>query len=216
MKNQKKLSSILTVLFAIVFIGISASCSTGCSNIFDPLATKAQAKSILNKSLTIDYKFISQENISQNKRVFNFEDANGVAFCVTSEVYEVFPFPVASESCNYAAELAKPAVQELEVSALYRHSNNVYVENYADLAPTAEFVLKTLSMIEPFPIKRDAFNWSGLPRIYVRIPNESENNALYEIASFEFICEGEELPTVEQIFTKLEGKFIYATKNSPQ
>jgi|GEM_PF-3508502 len=216
MKNQKRLASIVAVLFTIVFVGISASCSMNCNDIFDPLITKSQAIHVLNKSLTIKYKFISQENISEDKRVFNFEDANGTSFSMTSEVDVSFPLPSASESCNYAGELAKPAVQTMEVSTRYSRRGIVYVQRYADLKPMAERISKTLSMIKPLPIKRDAFidafRWGDFPCIYVRLPSEYETTVSHEIAEFDFICEGEELPTVEQIFTKLEGGFVDAVK----
>ena len=96
------------------------------------------------------------------------------------------------------------------------------MKNYADLQSAAELISKTLSTIEPFPIKReayvDAFSWLDLPRIYLRIPNENELKATYEASKISTVyCNGTKVEPDERGWGKYtfeydETQQAYTTK----
>lgn len=168
------------------------------------------------------------------EHIYHFEDENGVSFSVSSSYVRTDPFPTRDTTCSYAYELLKAATQPLEdalnsTSGLeWRESDNtngyeILIDSRQELALAATGVSKAIQAVPPFPIKRQDYKYDGIafgvPNIWVEIRGETQylniqsgENAEYvlpyvvsdTVSHFSFLCDGEEMPTGEQILQELQ------------
>ena len=190
-------------------------------------ASLFMVKRQLNKSLTTGYTHTSTERnkgggYKYREHIYHFEDENGISFSVSSSYVRTDPFPTRDTTCSYADELLKAAKQPLE-DALnstpgleWRESDNtngyeILIDSEQELTLAATGVSKAIQAVPPFPIKRQDYKYDGIAfgvpdiGVYIQYVNVKSDEKTKDVLSyFSFLCEGEEMPTEEQILQELQ------------
>jgi len=200
-------------LITVCLICIVCIFVTGCKP-----ASRAEIEKHLNEVLTIEYTYISMsaERNSEGDQVntYNFEDANGIEFYVSStwgKAYSHAWFPEKINRCSYVRELSEIAREALEdicgsdsiVESSSYFSIFIRAESFDDLPVMAACIVKALSSVEPFSVSRNEYRWNfngSFPYI------ETFGGRFY------FRCEGEDIPSEQDILYDLQYEYVDAVR----